>query len=272
MLHSKQRLLELNAKLAENLTSKGVTATADETTTALVNKVAEISTGGGESSVLNSLIDGSLTEITIPKEVSEIRTYSFAYATNLTKVTLLAPTKIGDYAFKQCTNLKIFDFELVNYIGEYAFGADWNSYGAVEVADFTNCKYDIHFSNTFRQNKTLKEIIFGKKITSIGWAMAMDCTNLTTLYVTNSITTVNNNAFGGCTALEFVTLEEEFNANNLNLSVSTKYSHDTILSWLNALADRTGLTAYTLTIGATNLAKLTEDEKKIATDKNWNLA
>lgn len=44
MLQSKQRLLELNAKLAEILTSKDVTATADETTTALINKVDWITT------------------------------------------------------------------------------------------------------------------------------------------------------------------------------------------------------------------------------------
>lgn len=43
MLQSKSRLLELNAKLADTLTSKGVTATAEETTTALIDKVKNIS-------------------------------------------------------------------------------------------------------------------------------------------------------------------------------------------------------------------------------------
>ena len=43
MSQSKQRLLELNSRLAQTLTDKGVEATADETTTALVNKVADIS-------------------------------------------------------------------------------------------------------------------------------------------------------------------------------------------------------------------------------------
>lgn len=43
MLQSKARLLELNAKLAETLTSKGITATGDETTTALIDKVKNIS-------------------------------------------------------------------------------------------------------------------------------------------------------------------------------------------------------------------------------------
>lgn len=66
MLQSKQRLLELNAKLAETLTSKGVTATADETTTALINKVAQITT---------TICDNTpefLKEITLTDDVNAI--------------------------------------------------------------------------------------------------------------------------------------------------------------------------------------------------------
>lgn len=66
MLQSKQRLLELNAKLAETLTSKGVTATADETTTALINKVGEITT---------TICDNTpefLKEITLTDDVNAI--------------------------------------------------------------------------------------------------------------------------------------------------------------------------------------------------------
>lgn len=66
MLQSKQRLLELNAKLAETLTSKGVTATADETTTALVNKITDIATtiGGNTPEFLK--------EITLTDDVNAI--------------------------------------------------------------------------------------------------------------------------------------------------------------------------------------------------------
>lgn len=87
----------------------------------------------------------------------------------------------------------------------------------------------------------------------------------------NSITKIGTDIFHGDSKLEFVTIENGFNCNNLNLSVSTLYSHDTILSWFNALADRTGQTAYTLTIGTANLNKMTAEEKAIATNKNWNL-
>lgn len=49
-------------------------------------------------------------------------------------------------------------------------------------------------------------------------------------------------------------------------------SHECLLEMLNNLIDLTGATAKTLTLGATNLAKLTDEEKLIATNKNWILA
>ena len=45
-----------------------------------------------------------------------------------------------------------------------------------------------------------------------------------------------------------------------------------VINMLNALKDLTGQTAKSLTIGATNLAKLTNAQKGIATDKNWTLS
>ena len=45
-----------------------------------------------------------------------------------------------------------------------------------------------------------------------------------------------------------------------------------MVNMLNALAGLNGQTAKTLTLGADNLAKLTDEQKQIATNKNWNLA
>lgn len=67
-----------------------------------------------------------------------------------------------------------------------------------------------------------------------------------------------------------VTLEIGFNANNLNVSASTLLTADVIVAMFESLADRTGETKqYKLTIGSTNLSKLTQEQIKIATDKNW---
>ena len=98
------------------------------------------------------------------------------------------------------------------------------------------------------------------------------CTNLVSVTIPNSVRFIGGYMFNGCTNLTSVTLGNNFNCSNLDLSASTKYSVSTIVAMLTALADRTGQTAYTLTIGTTNLAKLSDEQKAIATDKNWTLA
>ena len=116
------------------------------------------------------------------------------------------------------------------------------------------------------------EFINCKRIASIGSSAFRNCSSLTTINLPNSITSISVYAFDGCRSLTDVTVESGFNCNNLNLSVSTRYTAETIVSWLEALADRTGQTTFTLTIGATNLNKLTAEQKAIATNKNWTLA
>ena len=100
----------------------------------------------------------------------------------------------------------------------------------------------------------------------------MNCKSLTSVTIPNSVTSIEVRLFSNCSNLTNVTIENGFNVNGLDLSVSTKYTADTIVSWLNALADRTGQEQYTLTIGATNKAKLTDEQLAIATNKNWNIA
>ena len=60
---------------------------------------------------------------------------------------------------------------------------------------------------------------------------------------------------------------------SMNLSSSTKFSRETLVNnVLNNLVDLTGQTAQTLTLGSTNLSKLTDEDKLIATSKNWVIA
>lgn len=221
MLQSKARLLELNAKLAETLTSKGVTATAEETTTALVNKVADITSG--DDSLLRGLIQRDLTEIVIP----------------------VGTTKIGDNAFKSCFNLKSITIP--------------NSVTSIGIASL--------------QQLNFSSITIPDSVKSIGAGAFYGCRYLKEVIIlSKKINKLSDSIFELCNALKYVYLPDDFNSNGLNLSSSTLYSRETIVSWLNALADRTGRTAYKLTIGATNLAKLTEEDILIATNKNWTLA
>jgi hypothetical protein len=55
-----------------------------------------------------------------------------------------------------------------------------------------------------------------------------------------------------------------------NISYSTQYTKESLVEILNNLATVT--VSRTLTMGSTNLAKLTDEDKAIATAKGWTLA
>lgn len=97
-----------------------------------------------------------------------------------------------------------------------------------------------------------------KNLVSILGALDLSqCTNVTS-------------AFAAANALENI----EFVPNTIPISISfsacTKLTHDSLMSIINGLA--VVVTTQTLTLGTTNLAKLTDEEKAIATEKGWSLA
>lgn len=93
------------------------------------------------------------------------------------------------------------------------------------------------------------------------------CNSLKTSYM--------KSAFKDAEKLSSVTIEGtiKVNSSDLNLSGSPLLTVDSIMSFINAFEDNTGEeTQYTVTFGATNLAKLTEEQIAIATNKNILLA
>jgi surface protein len=99
------------------------------------------------------------------------------------------------------------------------------------------------------------------------------CSSLTSIpQLDTSNVTSTGYMFDNCTALEnlggLVGLKV-----NLSLSSPTKLTHDSLMNVINNLYDLTGngLSGKTLTLGSTNLGKLTADEIAIATNKGWTL-
>lgn len=125
---------------------------------------------------------------------------------------------------------------------------------------------------TFRSCTRLTSVVLPNNITAINSYAFAGCTALVTINFPASLSEITDNAFSNCSLLENVTLENGFACNGLNLSASTKFSVDTMVAMLNALADKTGEQACTLKLGSTNLAKLSNEQIAIATQKNWTLA
>ena len=159
-------------------------------------------------------------------------------------IVLNGATAIGNKGYYNCQNLlNVTIQESVSSIGSEAFAHSYN----------------------------LKSVVISNGVTSIGvWAF-VNCTGLENLVLPASLTSIGSSPFSGCTALNTVTLGNGFNCNGLNLT-GCPLTVDSIIAMFESLADLTGEAVKTLTLGADNLAKLTDEQKQIATNKNWNLA
>lgn len=107
-------------------------------------------------------------------------------------------------------------------------------------------------------------------------SMFRACRNLKT--VKRLVLTENTTSFGNfatnCSELENFNVEGVING-NIDLHWSAKLTHESLMKILNCLADKTTDTSGTewvCTLGTTNLNKLTDAEKAIATGKGWVLA
>lgn len=104
-------------------------------------------------------------------------------------------------------------------------------------------------------------------------SMFYNCSKLITiLEIDTSKGTSFSSMFDGCRELENITFVGTINK-SISLSSSTKLTHDSLMSIINALADKIGQSGtFKLTIGATNVAKLTTEELEIIGAKGWTYA
>lgn len=95
------------------------------------------------------------------------------------------------------------------------------------------------------------------------------CSKLTTIpqLDTSSVNDMNL-MFGGCSSLKSILMTGM--KVSFDISSSTKFEESDLVTILNNLATLTSTAS--LKMGSTNLAKLTDDEKAIATNKGWTLA
>lgn len=260
-----------------------------------------------------AIIEGTITELTIPKGINKIGESVFQYQNSITSVVVSnGVEEIKDYAFNGCTNLssivypisiKNVGFGTIINTAYYNNQSNWTSAQTtgtkmlfvkcgslssanrclIKANDFSSSlgtktayipAYTMAIAKlAFNYNTRMNVLsISSNMLKGIGDEAFSGCSSLTTINLPASLEFIGDNVFMGCNRLETVSLGNGFNCDNLDLSASTQYSVDTIVSWLNALADRTGETIYTLTIGSTNLNKLTAEQIAIATNKNWNLA
>lgn len=174
----------------------------------------------------------------------------------------------ASYMFQNCYNLKHVKINTDNLIyGDYLF---YNCRSLESIEPFNNSisRWNYVFSGC-----TSLKSLENHKITveEGGVYMFQNCKSLETLpmiwcYMSSVYGLLG--MFDGCTNLVNFGGLSGVNV-KFDLSPCTKLSHESLLNVINNLENVTSST--TLTLGSTNLAKLTDEEKAIATGKGWTL-
>ena len=196
----------------------------------------------------------------------------FYQCTGLTAVSNIKTPKKASYMFYKCSGLtKAVDIGASNCDDiSYMFN------GCTSLKEVLNLTLAKNSSRVFYGCSSLEKVLIsgGAPSGTNGQYMFYECANLHTIEGLDlSQLTSYSNTFSYCSALENLTLEGKINYTGLNLLSCSKLTHDSLMSVINALADKSSASGtFKITLGATNLAKLTEEEKAIMDSKGWTYA
>lgn len=155
-----------------------------------------------ESSTKLYVNNSQVTDLTIPSDITELKTYTFFSAATITSVTIpLTVTSIrgnGTFQYSGLRNVTV-PSSVDSWNGNFTFAfcpnltdATLNNKSQIGSFAFSNCT-------------RLTGVTFGDNITAINNNAFRDCTSLTGVTFGDNMKSIANNAFNGCTKLASMT-------------------------------------------------------------------
>ncbi len=158
-----------------------------------------------------------LTSVTIGNSVTSIGSGAFSGCSSLTSVTIPnSVTSIGKFAFNGCSGLTSVTIpNSVTSIGEFAFQG-CSGLTSVHISDVAAwCKISfngtlsnplIYAHHLFINNEEIKDLIIPNSVTSIGDYAFDGCSGLTSVTIPNNVTSIRYYVFNGCSGLTSLTI------------------------------------------------------------------
>ena len=197
--------------------------------------------------------------------------YSMFYnCSRLVSVPLFDTSNVTDmhYMFYNCSRLvSVPLFDTSNVTDMYSMFTGCSSLTSVPLFDTSNVT---NMNNMFNGCSSLTSVpLFDTSNVTNMNNMFNGCSSLTSvpLFDTSNVTNMSN-MFYGCSNLETIHMKNI--GVSLNIHYSTKFTREALVEIIGNL--KTVTSTKTLTMGSTNLAKLTDEDKSVATSKGWTLA
>ena len=157
--------------------------------------LTSVTIGNSVTSIGYSAFSGcsGLTSVTIPNSVTEIGNWTFANCSGLTSVTIPnSVTSIGDYAFHGCSGLTKVEI------------SDLAAWCKISFGDFSaNPLY--YAKHLYLNGSEIKDLVIPNSVTSIGDYAFYGCSGLTSVTIPNSVTSIGEDAFEYCSELKNLT-------------------------------------------------------------------
>ena len=288
LIENVSKVTAAHAALKEAIASKGVAVPEGTKLTDMPALVEQISTEPVPTNPRAAFAGDNSTSLVVPKTLVVVDmtaatniSYFFSYCKSLASLTL--PAGFGQKAtnprccFYNCTSLT--SLTLPEGFGQAAMNTDscfdhCTSLASLTLpAGFGQAATNLY--GCFNYCKSLASLTlpagFGQKATTLSGCFS-HCESLASLTLPEGFGQAATNlrgCFSYCTSLTTITGNPNFKA-TVDISPCIKLTHDSLMVVINGL--QTVTTAQTIKLGTTNLAKLTDEEKKVATDKGWTLA
>lgn len=159
---------------------------------------------------ISGTFDGciNLESVSLPNSLTSIGGSTFSGCSSLTSISIpKSVTAIGSNAFKDCTGLTSVNITDLAAWCKIVFGSNETYYYLAN--EYGNpCRYT---HNLFLNGKEIKELVIPNTITSIPNYAFVGCTNITSVTIPTSVTEIGISAFDGCSGITSISSMDNVN-------------------------------------------------------------